>query len=173
MFRFVALAIESWATYAAGMSKPKREPPGGVPLDLSHFLCFEVYSTSHAFNRVYKPLLDKLGLTYPQYLVMVVLWERDAQLVGELGERLFLESNTLTPLLKRLESQGFIKRRRDPDDERQVRIHLTDSGRTLRTQALPVPGCILDATGLALKDAGRLATAIADLRAALLSYQSR
>src|ERR1700751_3159022 len=94
-------------------------------LKLDEFLCFEVYSANHAFNRVYQPLLDKLRLTYPQYLVMVLLWERDGQTVGELGARLSLESNTLTPLLKRLEALGHVKRSRDPADERQVRVQLT------------------------------------------------
>ena len=95
-------------------------------LRLGEFLCFAVYSASHAFNRVYKPLLDELGLTYPQYLVMVLLWEQDDQTVGSLGEKLFLESSTLTPLLKRLEALGYVKRTRDPVDERQVRVRLTD-----------------------------------------------
>ena len=101
-------------------------------LRLSEFLCFAVYSASHAFNRVYKPLLDELGLTYPQYLAMVLLWERDDQTVGSLGEKLFLESSTLTPLLKRLEALGHIRRTRDPNDERQVRVRLTDKGRAIR-----------------------------------------
>src|SRR5271154_1200758 len=111
-------------------------------LNLDEFLCFEVYSANHAFNRVYQPLLEKLHLTYPQYLVMVLLWERDGQTVGELGVRLSLESNTLTPLLKRLETLGYIKRSRDPGDERQVWARLTGSGRELRAMALHLPGCI-------------------------------
>ncbi len=152
------------------MTKPKRQPKVEVALDLNQFLCFDFYSTSHAFNRVYKPLLDKIGLTYPQYLTMVALWAGDDQSVGELGDRLFLESNTLTPLLKRLESLGFVRRKRDTTDERQVRVHLTDAGRALRTQAISIPGCILEATGLSLKDAGGLAAAIAKLRGALQSF---
>src|ERR1700689_4346439 len=115
------------------------KPPA---LKLDEFLCFAVYAANHAFNRVYQPLLDKLRLTYPQYLVMVLLWERDGQTVGELGARLSLKSNTLTPLLKRLETLGYIKRNRDPADERQVRARLTASGRTLRAKALHIPGCI-------------------------------
>lgn len=94
----------------------------GNPLLLDDFLCFAVYSVNHAFTRVYKPLLDKLDLTYPQYLVMDLLWERDDQTVGELGKKLFLESSTLTPLLKRLQSLGHVERSRDPADERQVRV---------------------------------------------------
>lgn len=134
------------------------------PLRLDDFLCFAVYSANHAFNRVYKPLLDKLHMTYPQYLVMVLLWEHDGQTVGELGERLFLESNTLTPLLKRLETLGYIRRNRDPADERQVRVRLTETGRTLRAKALHIPGCILAASGLDAKEAAQLLRAIAALR---------
>src|SRR5258708_4906900 len=92
------------------------------PLLLGNQICFAVYSTAHAFNRVYKPLLDRLGLTYPQYLVMMVLWERDGVPVRDIGERLFLDSGTLTPLLKRLEAADFVKRTRSTADERQVLI---------------------------------------------------
>ena len=142
-------------------------------LNLDGFLCFEVYSANHAFNRVYQPLLDKLHLTYPQYLVMVLLWERDDQTVGKLGERLSLESNTLTPLLKRLETLGYIKRSRDPADERQVRVRLTESGRTLRAKALHIPGCILAASGLDARAAKQLMTAIATLRLTLENYNPK
>jgi MarR family transcriptional regulator, organic hydroperoxide resistance regulator len=141
-------------------------------LKLDEFLCFAVYSANHAFNRVYKPLLDKLSVTYPQYLVMVLLWEHDDQTVGELGERLFLESNTLTPLLKRLETLRYIKRSRDPADERQVRVRLTETGRTLRALALHVPGCILAASGLDAREAKQLLTEIAALRHTLESYDA-
>src|SRR5436190_22787125 len=102
------------------------------PLLLGNQLCFAIYSTAHAFNRVYKPLLDALGLTYPQYLVMLILWEREGPSVSEIGERLHLDSGTLTPLLKRLEAAGLVRRARDPADERQVRIALTLKGRALR-----------------------------------------
>jgi MarR family transcriptional regulator, organic hydroperoxide resistance regulator len=139
-------------------------------LKLDEFLCFAVYSANHAFNRVYKPLLDELDITYPQYLVMVLLWEHDDKTVGELGERLFLESNTLTPLLKRLEALGYIKRSRDPADERQVRVRLTETGRTLRAKALHIPGCILAASGLDAKKAKQLLAGIAALRHTLESY---
>jgi DNA-binding MarR family transcriptional regulator len=145
---------------------------GKLPLDLEIFLCFAIYSTSHAFNRIYQPLLEGLGLTYPQYIVMVLLWERDGQTVGELGERLFLESNTVTPLLKRLESVGHVKRRRDPADERQVRIFLTDAGRKLRPRAANIPRCILDASGLDGGQAKRLLEEISALRKALESHPS-
>lgn len=99
-------------------------------------------------NRAYKPLLDKIGLTYPQYIVMVVLWEKDGQTVKELGERLFLASNTLTPLLKRLEKMGYVTRQRDPKDERKVLIYLTQVGKILKQDVLEIPGCIINATGL-------------------------
>jgi DNA-binding MarR family transcriptional regulator len=104
---------------------------------------------------------------------MVLLWERDGQTVGELGARLSLKSNTLTPLLKRLETLGYIKRNRDPADERQVRARLTASGRTLRAKALHIPGCILAATGLDAKAAKQLMTGIATLRRMLESYNPK
>src|ERR1700676_377498 len=103
-----------------------------LPLLLGNQLCFAVYSTAHAFNRVYKPLLDRLGLTYPQYLVMLVLWERDDVAVKDIGERLFVDSGTLTPLLKRLEAAGLLKRTRGTEDERQVLVALTPQGQALR-----------------------------------------
>ena len=106
-----------------------RKSAADLPLRLDNQICFAVYSTAHAFNRVYKPLLDKLGLTYPQYLVMLVLWERDGVPVKDIGERLFLDSGTLTPLLKRLEAAELVKRTRSTEDERQVLIALTPQGR--------------------------------------------
>jgi DNA-binding MarR family transcriptional regulator len=98
---------------------------------LSNFLCFAVYSANLAFGRAYKPLLEKYGLSYTQYIALVALAEADEQTVSALGEKLFLESNTLTPLLKKLEQLGYIKRQRDPADERQVRISLTPAGRRI------------------------------------------
>lgn len=115
---------------------------------LNDFLCFAVYSAGHAFNRVYKPLLEKLGLTYPQYLVLVTLWEEDDQTVGQIGEKLFLESSTLTPLLKRLEASGHVTRRRDSADERVVRVRLTDKGRALSETSCEISPHILAATGM-------------------------
>lgn len=132
--------------------------------ELDDFLCFAIYSAGHAFNRVYQPLLNELGLTYPQYLVMVALWAKDDQTVGALGDKLFLESSTLTPLLKRLESMGYLVRRRDPSDERQVRIRLTKTGAALRGKARDVPECILEATGLSLAALRRLQHEIVALR---------
>jgi MarR family transcriptional regulator, organic hydroperoxide resistance regulator len=113
---------------------------------LSNFLCFAVYSANLAFGRAYKPILDQLGLTYTQYIVIVALSEEDDQTVGALGEKMFLESNTLTPILKKLESVGYITRRRDPADERQVRVSLTPAGRTLLDGDPVAP--MIAATGL-------------------------
>src|SRR6266478_6595771 len=101
-------------------------------LRLDNQICFAIYSTAHAFNRVYKPLLDRLGLTYPQYLVMLVLWERDGVPVKDIGERLLLDSGTLTPLLKRLEAAELVRRTRSTEDERQVLIALTPKGEAMR-----------------------------------------
>jgi DNA-binding MarR family transcriptional regulator len=135
-----------------------------VPADLklSDFLCFAVYSTNLAFGKAYKPILEKLGLTYTQYITIVALWEEDNQTVGSLGEKLFLESNTLTPILKKLEAMGYLQRQRDPEDERQVRINLTKSGRDLRA-GRPEMG-LADATGLTLDDFTQMQKAIVTLR---------
>src|SRR5579864_9651960 len=116
-----------------------RKPAPAGSLLLGNQLCFAVYSAAHAFNRVYKPLLDRLGLTYPQYLVMLVLWERDDVPLKDIGEKLFLDSGTLTPLLKRLEAAHLVKRTRSSEDERQVLIALTSRGQALREKARTVP----------------------------------
>jgi DNA-binding MarR family transcriptional regulator len=123
---------------------------------LPDLLCFTTYAANGAFGRAYRPLLEKLGLTYPQYLVMVVLWDDDAQTVGAIGQRLFLESNTLTPLLKRLEALAHVSRVRATHDERQVIVRLTEQGRALREQALEVPGCLFDLLGLDMDTIERL-----------------
>ena len=115
-------------------------------LQLDNQLCFAVYSAGHAFNRVYKQLLERLGLTYPQYLAMLVLWEEDNVPVKDIGERLFLDSGTLTPLLKRLEAAGLIRRTRSAEDERQMLIALTPQGQALREKAKAVPMGILSAS---------------------------
>lgn len=115
---------------------------------VTELLCFSLYSASHAFTQLYRPLLDKLDLTYPQYLVMMTLWHRDGQTVKELGKTLFLNSSTLTPLLKRLDGAGLITRIRNPRDEREVLIHLTQDGDDLRTSASDVGRCIEEAVGL-------------------------
>ena len=137
-------------------------------LKLGQFLCFAVYSASHAFNRVYKPLLEKLGLTYPQYLVMVILWEEDGQTVGRIAERLYLESSTLTPLLKRLENAGYLRRERDASDERQVRVRLTPRGREIQAEATDFPKCIVEASGQNLETLQKLQKEISALRDALM-----
>ncbi|MFZ5673110.1 MAG: MarR family winged helix-turn-helix transcriptional regulator [Pseudomonadota bacterium] len=116
---------------------------------LPKFLCFAVYSANLAFGRVYKPILDRLGLTYTQYIALIALGDDDDQTVGALGEKLFLESNTLTPILKKLEAEGYIERRRDPADERQVRVRLTEAGRHLLARFDKEVGPLLvKATGL-------------------------
>lgn len=110
------------------------------PVPLEDQLCYAIYSAGIAIQRAYKPLLDALGLTYPQYLVLNILWREDAQTVGRIAESLALESSTLTPLLKRLEAAGLLRRTRNPDNERQVVVALTDAGRALRVRA----GCLGD-----------------------------
>lgn len=119
-----------------------KDGAGDTAFKLENFLCFAVYSANHAFNRVYKPMLDRLGLTYPQYVAMVALWSGDGLTVGQLGERVLLETNTLTPLLKRMEAAGLVRRVRDALDERQVRIFLTEHGEALRDQAHCLPGAM-------------------------------
>ena len=105
-------------------------------------MCFPLYAATNLLNRLYHPVLQSIGLTYPQYLVMLVLWEHEVQTVGALGARLYLDSGTLSPLLKRLEATGLVMRRRDPADERKVLVALTDQGRALRARALDVPSTI-------------------------------
>jgi DNA-binding MarR family transcriptional regulator len=146
-----------------------RKPAPTGPLLLGNQLCFAVYSTAHAFNRVYKPLLDRLGLTYPQYLVMLVLWERDDVSVKDIGDKLFLDSGTLTPLLKRLEAAGLIKRTRNKDDERQVLIALTAQGEALREQAKMLPEAILAASACSIGELSALKNELTALRDRLLA----
>jgi DNA-binding MarR family transcriptional regulator len=141
-----------------------RKQTADVMLRLDNQVCFAIYSTTHAFNRVYKPLLDRLGLTYPQYLVMLVLWERDDIPVKEIGERLFLDSGTLTPLLKRLELADLIKRTRSTEDERQVLIALTSKGRALQEKARTVPQSILAASACSVSELSALKNDLVALR---------
>jgi MarR family transcriptional regulator, organic hydroperoxide resistance regulator len=141
-----------------------KKPATDLPLLLGNQLCFAIYSTAHAFNRVYKPLLDRLGLTYPQYLVMLVLWERDDVPVKDIGERLFLDSGTLTPLLKRLEAASLIKRTRSTEDERQVLIALTSLGQALREKAKAVPEAILAASACSLTELSAMKNELVTLR---------
>lgn len=129
---------------------------------LADFLCFAVYSANLAYGRAYKPILDALGVTYTQWIAIVALWEEDALTVGALGERLFLESNTLTPILKKLEALGFVQRRRDPGDERQVIVTLTPAGRALRETG--AQRTLVKAPGLSPEDFRRLQRDVVRLR---------
>ena len=142
-----------------------RKTAADASLLLGNQLCFAIYSAGHAFNRAYKPLLGRLGLTYPQYLVMLVLWERDGLSVKEIGERLFLDSGTLTPLLKRLEAAHLVKRTRSASDERQVLVALTAQGTGLRDKAKSiVPPAILAATGCSVGELSTLQKELVALR---------
>ena len=139
-------------------------------LRLDNQFCFALYSASLAMTKTYKPFLENLGLTYPQYLVMLILWEQDNVLVKEIGERLFLDSGTLTPLLKRLETAGLIERTRDPEDERQVRITLTKTGRALKRKAHAVPFQVLCASGQTPEGLMHLRALLSDVRQDLIRY---
>ena len=129
---------------------------------LADFLCFAVYSANLAFGKVYRPILDELGLTYTQYVTIVALLEEDGQTVSGLGEKLFLESNTLTPILKKLEAMGLVERNRDPANERQVRVNLTKSGKRLRERTHSVD--LRQACGLNAKEFAQLQKEIVALR---------
>lgn len=129
---------------------------------LADFLCFAIYSANLAFGRAYKPILEELGLTYTQYIAIVALWENDHQTVSGLGEKLFLESNTLTPILKKLEGMGYLRRQRDAADERQVLVSLTDAGRRLREKGLTMN--LVKASGLAPEEFGKMQKGVATLR---------
>jgi DNA-binding MarR family transcriptional regulator len=131
---------------------------------LDNQLCFALYSASLAMTRLYKPLLDELGLTYPQYLAMLVLWEQDGVMVSELGDRLSLDSGTLTPLLKRLEAAGLVARIRDVQDERRVHVTLTAAGRKLKARAARIPGCVLSATQCSIPELISLTQQVQALR---------
>ncbi len=145
------------------MTKSKQETDA-----LSDFLCFALYSTHHAMNRTYKSLLKEINMTYTQFLVMVALWDKDEQLVSDIGKSLFLESSTLTPLLKKLESIGYIKRTRDKQDERKVRITLTQSGRELQQATHCFPESLLKASGMKPEKIKTLTKDILKLRKNLL-----
>lgn len=135
----------------------------GEALALGQQLCFAVYSVAHAFNRTYKPLLDRFGLTYPQYLVLLALWQDDNRTVKGIGEELGLDSGTLSPLLKRLEAAGFVSRTRDKGDERQVIVALTEKGVALKADAFGILLEIGKATGCSMKEAASLRAALHDL----------
>jgi len=138
---------------------------------LADFLCFAIYSANLAYGRAYKPILEELGLTYTQYIAIVALWEEDDQTVGGLGEKMFLESNTLTPILKKLEAMGYLTRRRDPGDERQVRVRLTEVGRRLREKGLNMT--LVKQTGLPIEEFAKLQMAVSKLRDNLIEATGR
>ncbi len=157
------------------MPRAKAPSPVANPawLTLDHQLCFALYSASLAMTKLYKPLLDPLGLTYPQYLVMLVLWEGDGVTVGAVGERLALDSGTLTPLLKRLEAAGFMQRLRDAADERRVLLQLTPAGRALKERALAVPPQVAQASGCTLGELSSLTARLHALREELTASLPR
>lgn len=142
----------------------------GAGPKLDEFLCFAVYSANHAFNRVYQPLLQRLDLTYPQFIAMIVLWTEDNLTVGELGGKLFLQTNTLTPMLKRLEALKYIQRQRDGTDERQVRIKLTTKGRKLQAKASEIICSVRSATKLGDKQMAQMVRDIRALRRSLAEH---
>ena len=155
------------------MKKPSASssPPALSQL-LDQQLCFAVYSTMLGLNKIYRKLLKNLGLTYPQYLVMLVLWEHDERTVSEIGAKLFLDSPTLTPLLKRLEANGLVARRRSDSDERQVVVSLTAAGRRLQARAKEVPGCVATAMACSVPEIDTLRDRLVEMRSVLLKSES-
>lgn len=143
-------------------------PPSPADIKLADFLCFSIYSANLAFGRAYKPILEPLGITYTQWIILVALSDDDRQTVKGLGEKLFLESNTLTPILKKLEALGYLRRERDAEDERQVIVSLTDAGRALRVRG--AESTLAAATGLAAEEFAGLRQAVARLRDNLLDH---
>lgn len=131
---------------------------------LADFMCFAIYSTNLAYSRVYKPVLEQLGLTYPQYITIIALWEQDGQTVKTLGDKLFLEPSTMTPMLKRLEGMGYVRRQRDSVDERNVRIFITPEGRALREKGLGLGHVTRKASGLPPEEFAALQKAVVHLR---------
>lgn len=146
------------------MKSVSSTPDNCDPLLLDNQLCFALHSTSLLMTKVYKPLLQALGLTYPQYLAMMVLWERDGLTVGEISGRLLTDPGSLTPLLKRLEAEGLLSRTRSREDERVVIVELTAQGRALRDKAQDIPQCILGASGQTLEQIRKLQGDLLELR---------
>jgi DNA-binding MarR family transcriptional regulator len=144
--------------------------PAGAP-KLSDFLCFAIYSANLAYGKAYKPILDELGVTYTQWIIIVALWEHDSQTVSELGDKLFLESNTLTPILKKLESLGLLVRRRAAEDERQVIVSLTPAGRALRKKG--GQRTLVAATGLERDEFAKTQRAVVKVRDNLIAHVKR
>jgi DNA-binding MarR family transcriptional regulator len=146
---------------------PDQSPTPPLP-KLADFLCFAVYSANLAYGKAYRPILDALGITYTQWIAIVALWEQDNQTVGSLGEKLFLESNTLTPILKKLESLGYLRRQRDPADERQVVVSLTEAGRQLREKGGQRD--LVAASGLTPEDFATVQKTVSRLRDNLIAH---
>lgn len=155
------------------MKSPTKMPKQELAGSLADFLCFAVYSTNLAFGRAYKQLFEELGITYPQYATLIALNEAGDQTVGELGDKLFLESSTLTPLLKRLEAAGYVTRRRDAEDERQVRVSLTPEGKAVFEKAFCGREAIVEATGLDPDTFVRLQRDLITLRDNLLASSNK
>ena len=153
--------------------KRRAAPAAADWLALDHQLCFALYSSSLAMTKLYKPLLEPLGLTYPQYLVMLVLWERDDLTVSDIGQRLTLDSGTLTPLLKRLQASGLLARTRDTADERRVLLKLTATGRALKARAAKVPTQVACATACSLDELASLTARLKQLRVAITDFSTR
>ncbi|WP_342133239.1 MarR family winged helix-turn-helix transcriptional regulator [Hydrogenophaga sp. OTU3427] len=145
-------------------------PLPDTALLLDHQLCFALYSASLAMTKLYKPVLAPLGLTYPQYLVLLCLWESDGATVSLLGERLQLDSGTLTPLLKRMEASGWVRRERSAEDERRVLVWLTPAGQQLKQQARSVPACVLEASECSVQDLHSLNRQIRQLRDRVVAH---
>lgn len=143
------------------------QSPAAAP-KLADFLCFSIYSANLAYGRAYKPILEELGVTYTQWIIIVALWEQDNQTVKALGEKLFLESNTLTPILKKLEELGYLHRQRDPADERHVIVSLTEAGRRLREKG--AQRTLVAASGLAADEFDQVQKTVARLRDNLLEH---
>ena len=155
------------------MIRPMSSKPASTMIEaqrLDRQLCFALYSTSLAMTKLYKPLLAPLGLTYPQYLALLVLWETDSIGVNDLGERLFLDSGTLTPLLKRMQAAGWVERERDQADERRVIVTLTPAGRALRRRAAQVPFALAQATGCGLDELVALTARLQALRDHMVAH---
>lgn len=145
-----------------------RKSKTDLSLQLDSQLCFALYSASLAMTKAYQPFLADLGLTYPQYLVMLVVWEEEGLMVSEIGSRLFLDSGTLTPLVKRLETAGLLLRLRDIDDERRVRVKLTAAGRSLKSDASTIPACMQSKIGCSPEELVTLNQSITQLRERLV-----
>lgn len=143
------------------------------PLPLDSQLCFSLYAASIAINRAYKPMLDSLGITYPQYLVLSTLWEADGRTIGAIADRLALEPSTITPLVKRLEQAGFVGRHRNPSDERQVQVRLTGKGKELRGETACLNDALLVQSGLSVPEIAGLNEQVRTLLGALGCYAAR